>query len=38
VPALNLVCLRKRKQHHNNDMKHYVACKMRHLITNLVVS
>jgi hypothetical protein len=37
VPALNLTCLRESKQHHNNDMKHYVACKMRHLITNLAV-
>jgi hypothetical protein len=34
VPALNLTCLRESKQHHNKDMKQYVACKMRHLITN----
>jgi hypothetical protein len=37
VPALNLTCLRERKQHHDKDLKHYVACKMRHLITNLAV-
>jgi hypothetical protein len=37
LPALNLACLKESKQHHNKDMKHYVACKMRHLITNLVV-
>jgi hypothetical protein len=37
VPALNLTCLRESKQHHNNDMKHYVARTMRHLITNLAV-
>jgi hypothetical protein len=35
--ALNLTCLRERKQHHDKDMKHYVACKTRHLITNIVV-
>jgi hypothetical protein len=38
VPALNLTCLRKRKQHHDKDIKYYVVCKMRHLITNLAVS
>jgi hypothetical protein len=37
VPKLNLICLKESKQHHNNDMKHYVACTMRHLITNLAV-
>jgi hypothetical protein len=37
VPALNLTCLRESKQHHNKDMKHYMACKMKHLITNLSV-
>jgi hypothetical protein len=26
------------KQQYDKDMKHYVACKMGHLITNLVVS
>jgi hypothetical protein len=37
VPALNLICLRKNKQHHNKDMKHYMSYKMRDLITNLAV-
>jgi hypothetical protein len=37
VAALNLTCLRESKQHHNKEMKHYVACKMRPLITNLAV-
>jgi hypothetical protein len=36
VPALNLTCLRERKQHHDKDMNH-MACKTRHLITNLEV-
>jgi hypothetical protein len=38
VSELNLTYLREMKQQHDKDMKHYVACKMRHLITNLVVS
>jgi hypothetical protein len=37
VPALNLTCLRESIQQHNKDMKHYMICKMRHLITNLAV-
>jgi hypothetical protein len=37
MPALNLTCLRESKQHHNKDMKHYVTCKMGHLITNLAL-
>jgi hypothetical protein len=37
VTTLNLTCRRERKQHHDKDMKYYVACKMRHLITNLAV-
>jgi hypothetical protein len=27
VPSLNLICLRERKQHHDKDIKHYVASK-----------
>jgi hypothetical protein len=38
VSELNLTYFREIKQQHGKDMKHYVACKMRHLITNLVVS
>jgi hypothetical protein len=34
---MNLTCLRNGKQHYCNDMKYYVACKTRHLITNLIV-
>jgi hypothetical protein len=37
VPTLNLACLRECKQQHDKYMKHYMACKMRHLITNLAV-
>jgi hypothetical protein len=37
LTALNLTCLRENKQQHNKYMKHYVACKMRYLITNLAV-
>jgi hypothetical protein len=37
VSTLNLTCLRESEQQHNKYMKHYVACKMRHLITNLAV-
>jgi hypothetical protein len=37
VPTLNMTCLRESKQHHDKDMKHYVVCKTRKLITNLVV-
>jgi hypothetical protein len=37
VPKLNLTCLREMKQHHNKDMKHYMACYTEHLITNLIV-
>jgi hypothetical protein len=33
----NLTCLRESKQQYDKDMKHYVECKTRHLITNLVV-